>query len=103
MCRKLDSGDDNIASAYGGLKNFNFSSIKKVLMAGVLGFGCKFLIWDKRREIRTLFKPLLRRINNNRVDDATRTLRNADEVRDARLRRFQKERSEADIVKLAET
>ena len=102
MCRKLDSGDDNIASVYQGLSRFNFSSIRKVLIAGFVGLGCKFLIWDRRREIEKLLKNLLKKVRNSRTDNATRTLRNVNEARDARLRRFERERSEADADKAAE-
>lgn len=102
MCRKLDSGDDNIASVYGGLDRFNFSSIKKVLIAGFVGLGCKFLIWDKRREIEKSLKYFFKKFRKSRTDDATRALRNANEARDARLRRFQKDRSEAGVAKVVE-
>ena len=86
MCKKLRSGDSNIASALNFTTLTNFS---KVLITGILGIGGTFLLWDRRRLIGKTLRNILKAINGSQKKEVLKNLIDVQVAREARLKRFQ--------------
>ena len=100
MCKKLRSGDNNIASA----ADFTtLTSFKKVLITGVLGIGGSLILWDKRRQIGRTITTILKRITGSDKREVLQNLIDVQVARDARLKRFRQVDDLDSIVQLAET
>ena len=99
MCKKLRSGDSNIASAlnFTTLTNFN-----KVLITGIIGIGGTLLIWDRRRQIGKYIRKLLKTINGGQRKEVLQNLIDVQVAREARLKRFNLAEDLDSIVNLAE-
>ena len=92
MCKKLKSGDNNIASA--AYNAFDFSSLsyfKKVVIAGIVSVGGGWVLWDKRRDIKRSLTAYLKKATGSSEKDTLRYLMDAQKAREARLKRFQEE------------
>ena len=86
MCKKLRTGDSNIASALNFTTLTNFS---KVLITGILGIGGTFLLWDRRRLVGKTLRNILKAINGSQKKEVLKNLIDAQVAREARLKRFQ--------------
>ena len=103
MCRKLRTGDNNIASVDNFRNMFSVASVRGVVIAGFISLGCKYFLWDKRRSIRKYLNSLQPKLSNGGKGDIPHTLTDVQIAREARLRRFQKESISATVVQLGET
>ena len=103
MCKKLKSGDNNIKSAGNVFDAFSVSSISRVAIAGLVSAGCKFLLWDNRRDIASRFRSLMSKTSSGGEKQVLRTMSDVQIAREARLKRFQKDESIDQPAMLADT
>jgi hypothetical protein len=103
MCEKLKSGDNNIKSASGIFNIFSVSSISRVAIAGIVGAGCKYILWDNRRDLTSRLKSLMSKASNGGERQVLQGITDAQIAREARLRRFQRDDSLDQPAMLANT
>lgn len=103
MCEKLKSGDNNIKSAGGTFNIFSVSSISRVAIAGIVGAGCKYLLWDNRRDITSRLKSLMSKASRSSEKQVLQGITDVQIAREARLRRFQRDDSLDQPAMLADT
>jgi hypothetical protein len=103
MCVKLKSGDNNIKSASGIFNIFSVSSISRVAIAGIVGAGCKYILWDNRRDLTSRLKSLMSKASNGGERQVLQGITDVQIAREARLRRFQRDDSLDQPAMLANT
>jgi hypothetical protein len=103
MCEKLKSGDNNIKSAGGIFNIFSVSSISRVAIAGIVGAGCKYVLWDNRRDLTSRLKSLMSKASNGGERQVLQGITDVQIAREARLRRFQRDDSLDQPAMLANT
>lgn len=103
MCQKLKSGDNNIKSAGSTFNIFSVTSISRVAIAGIVGAGCKYLLWDNRRDIRSRLKSLMSKASKGGEKQVLQGISDVQRAREARLKRFQRDGSLDEHTTLADT
>lgn len=90
MCKKLQADDRNVASVSStGIDIFKVSSIKKIIVAIIFGFGGGYYIYENRKNIGMLFKSFIKKVYKKK--DTLRTIIENNNARNARLKRFEEE------------
>ena len=101
MCKKLRSGDKNIAHSTDKISLKGWGGL---ILTGVLSYGC-IVAWDKRRSIRRMIKSFMEKVTGSDKKEILRNVVDAQIAREARLKRFQQmqEAEVNEIVQLADT